>query len=58
MSPSLETCRRRRIRIPLLHRWGDQIKWEEMRGTYGTWHMAHGTCEEDEKCLEEFDMET
>ena len=39
MSSSLEMCRRRRIRIPLQHRWGDQIKWEEMNCTYGTWHM-------------------
>jgi len=39
MSRSLETCRRRRIRIPRQHRSGDQIKWEEKNGTYGTWHM-------------------
>jgi hypothetical protein len=39
MSRSLETCRRRRVKIPRQLRSGDHIKWEEMSGAHGTWHM-------------------
>ena len=48
MSRSLVTCWRKRIRIPNQNLSGDQIKWEEMSGTYCT-------CGEDEKGLKEFD---
>ena len=44
MSRSLETCRRRRVRIPRQRRSGDHIKWEEMSGAYGTWYMWGRRC--------------